>query len=735
MASSVHGVNETDDNSLSSFSRNFVKRTAWGGVDAEHPFEILSNPDEEPPLWVLWLSLGLFICFILTNLPKLLIRWKSNKLSGDLFSGIKLSSKPPSSSSSSSPTTRTGEISGQIVLAQTPITPSNSKSFDSPSTIKNVINGEVIIESPNYPSPTYQIAQTPSTATPLNAYSSPSSAQLLINKSNLPKHLPSLSSLIPYADSLEIRVPLIGYTFGQTILCIVGVGLTALSLFYENDNVNGKNRSGFVATNQLPICFLLAGKVNWIGYLVGKGYEKLNFLHRVASTIHAGAYFVKWMNKGGITYVSHASQTPFIMAGIVAWAAFAFIGLTSIPVIRRRMYGLFWISHWIGFITAIISLSFHKPYTGLFATICLFLYTKDLILRLLLKTRVVPAKIVALPYPSEDPSSGSTQIILPLKSGWKAGQHVFIRIPALQEKGGMSWLENHPFTISSTTELDGHMVLIVKKSGDWTRNLYDFASKGGFSQTQPKSRSKISSIPGRNDNSDNSSRIEIMRNEKINIDSQDEIDKLGYSTSEKRDITIHHLEKAEEIIGRGCKVLVEGPYGGPCSTVFSTCSGIMLMSGGSGITYSLSMFEDVIKKAEEGHLRATNLHFVWIVQTYEHALPLLGTIEELSSRALDTNLSAKMTVFITRSVDQQSVTHGNIRFITERPDLRALLHEAVAKTRSEILSNSADNCGLIVGVCGPRRLVDEINMAVRSVPWKESKVIGGVTVHNETFGW
>nr|XP_018266435.1 uncharacterized protein I303_00410 [Kwoniella dejecticola CBS 10117]OBR88593.1 hypothetical protein I303_00410 [Kwoniella dejecticola CBS 10117] len=217
------------------------------------------------------------------------------------------------------------------------------------------------------------------------------------------------------------------------------------------------------------------------------------------------------------------------MAGIVAWTAFAFIGLTSIPIIRRRMYGLFWISHWIGFVTAVIALSFHKPYTGLFATICLLLYVKDLILRLLLKTRIVPAKIIALPAPSTDPSSGSTQIILPLRSGWRAGQHVFIRIPSMQEMGGMAWLENHPFTISSAE--GGELVLIIKKAGGWTRDLYDFASKGGIPQL---------TLQG-----------EIKRNENM--------DKIDFSQEDdKRDLT--QLESVEEVVGRNCKVLVEGPY-------------------------------------------------------------------------------------------------------------------------------------------------------------------------------
>ncbi|WWC97370.1 hypothetical protein V866_004249 [Kwoniella sp. B9012] len=706
--------------SFSKFDLTLLKRTAWGGVDADHPFEILSNPDQVPPLFIAILTLILFGFFFLSNLPKVIYRLSSNSRGSELFNGIKLSRKPPSPS--------LNVLGGGIALAQTPMTArSRASTFVStslpPPLPSSSHEGVVGVGSPTYPSPTYQ---TPDTATPLRSFNNGSypspSTEKLIGRTNPPKSFPSLSSFIPLGHYLDAYIPFTGYTLGQTFVCLLWAGLTALGLFYNCDVVTETVRSGFVATNQLPIVFLLAGKVNWIGYLVGKGYEKLNFLHRfvgrcifIAATFHAGGYLVKWMKKGGIAYVSEASQKPFIMAGIVAWAAFAFIGVTSIPIIRRRMYALFWASHWIGFVTAIIALSFHKPYTGLFATICLLLYTKDLILRSILKTRIVPARIIALPAPSNDLSSGSTKIVLPLRSGWRAGQHVFIRIPALREVGGMAWLENHPFTIGSGE--GGELVLIAKKAGDWTRNLYDFALRGGIAQPAYQ-----------------------LKREQRETD-EDEMNEIDFSQEDKRELALDMgmVERVEQVLGRGCKVLVEGPYGGPCSTVFASYSGIMLIAGGSGITYSLGMFEDVIRKAEEGHLRASTVHFVWAVKTYEDALPLLSHLEDLNSRARDTTFKPLITIYISRSYRRETSLQGSIRFVTERPDLPTIVREGVSKTRMDSLSyaNSpgASNCGLIVGVCGPRRLIDGTNLAVRSVSWKEKKDIGGITVHNETFGW
>lgn len=84
------------------------------------------------------------------------------------------------------------------------------------------------------------------------------------------------------------------------------------------------------------------------------------------------------------------------------------------------------------------------------------------------KTKIVRAEILAL-TPSD-----STVITMPsLRSGWRAGQHVRIRIPALGLRLGY---EGHPFTIASAPDTEG-LVLMCKNTGDWTRALHRLASK------------------------------------------------------------------------------------------------------------------------------------------------------------------------------------------------------------------------------------------------------------------
>ena len=54
--------------------------------------------------------------------------------------------------------------------------------------------------------------------------------------------------------------------------------------------------------------------------------------------------------------------------------------------------------------------------------------------------------------------------------------------------------------------------------------------------------------------------------------------------------------------------------GGPGNTMFASFSGIMLVLGGSGITFGTSVLEDMVAKKLSGAARATCINFIWVVQ-------------------------------------------------------------------------------------------------------------------------
>jgi predicted ferric reductase len=102
-----------------------------------------------------------------------------------------------------------------------------------------------------------------------------------------------------------------------------------------------------------------------------------------------------------------------------------------------------------------------------------FIYALDHVLRIL-KTRLRTARLRPLP------ELHVTRIEMPyLNAGWRAGQHVRIRVLSAR-MGWLGWAEAHPFTIASASEGPEGMVLMCKETGKWTQRLYQLATVTGY---------------------------------------------------------------------------------------------------------------------------------------------------------------------------------------------------------------------------------------------------------------
>jgi len=108
------------------------------------------------------------------------------------------------------------------------------------------------------------------------------------------------------------------------------------------------------------------------------------------------------------------------------------------------------------------------------------LYILDHIFRVC-RTRATTATLVPLP------DIASTHVIVPsLNSGWRAGQHVRLRVVPPNRGRWTGWITTflfqraRPFTISTSGEDDcAGMELIVKKEGAWTGKLHNTAKGNG----------------------------------------------------------------------------------------------------------------------------------------------------------------------------------------------------------------------------------------------------------------
>jgi NAD(P)H-flavin reductase len=374
----------------------------------------------------------------------------------------------------------------------------------------------------------------------------------------------------------------------------------------------------------------------------------------------------------------------------------------------------------------------------------------------LFKTKVARAELLALQ------TAGSTVVTIPaLRTGWRAGQHVRIRVPALGWRLGF---EGHPFTISSAPDGEG-MILMCKNSGDWTRALHKLAQgpSGHFESA------------------------------------------LGPNAPV--DVTM----------------IVEGPHGGMGNTMLPAFSSVLLCAGGSGITHSLALAHDLMTKAATGVVRARTIDLVWVIRTEEAARPLMPTLLDMvndakafemtcltdrrygGSSPLPTALRVK--IYVTRcpsssplklantcatangddTVDIAHITHEanndpknpfndqnpfldpeiQFDYLNRRPSTgkstggfsshfpssartvplssiaaypkRASFDNIVSTLVEETVHRHAlertDASGVCVTACGPEGMVESVNVAVRSIEASRRRAVGGVDFEEECFGY
>ncbi|KAG7093597.1 hypothetical protein E1B28_007263 [Marasmius oreades] len=176
------------------------------------------------------------------------------------------------------------------------------------------------------------------------------------------------------------------------------------------------------------------------------------------------------------------------------------------------------------------------------------------------------------------------------------------------------------------------------------------------------------------------------------------------------------------------RVMVEGPYGGTGHRMFSSFSAAVFVVGGSGITFALSSIQEMINADNAGNSRVKVIELIWVVRDPSALLPLLPILISFVRSSAFAPL--RISVFYTRA------SIGKFPFPEEffkkasvgrmiGPDAHALASE---KDRDGL-------CGLVIGVCGPVQLADGVFEAVGKVDGTRRDLVGGIEVHEETFGY
>ena len=337
---------------------------------------------------------------------------------------------------------------------------------------------------------------------------------------------------------------------------------------FINDDIPGAQhytalgvRAGWLAVAQVPLIVLLAGKNNIIGLFTGVSYERLNILHRwvargllLLATFHFGFQSYGWAKFGLMKLEWKTDTCP--PTGIAAYAILLWMNLTTLAPLRNMSYEFFVIQHLLTFFGFIIAVMMHLPSTAYYSRVYIYipivLYFLD---RLIRSARYAINNIRPGHATFEALDGEATKVRVSSKQikKWAPGSFILLGIP----KFGFG--QSHPATIISTpTSHNGDLVFILR-------------AHRGFTGRILKSALSCPSVTSESEQQAPSPRSHLA--------------------------------------------LIDGPYGSSHSD-FAAFDTLILIAGGSGITFTLSNLIDLAQRSvnTSQKLPLRVIDFIWVVK-------------------------------------------------------------------------------------------------------------------------
>ncbi|CAA0840064.1 Ferric reduction oxidase 7- chloroplastic [Striga hermonthica] len=310
----------------------------------------------------------------------------------------------------------------------------------------------------------------------------------------------------------------------------------------------------------------------------------LGHLTMLLFTLHGLLFVIPWAIQGCL--ISKLLEWKNIgianLPGVISLVAGLLMWVTSLPGVRRMNFELFFYTHQL-YIVFVVSLALHVgDFIFCFAAGGIFLFMLDRFLRFFQSRRTVDI-LSARCFPC-----GTLELVLckPANLHYNALSWIFLQVREL------SWLQWHPFSVSSSP-LDGrhHIAVLIKVLGDWTQKL----------------ERRISSL----------SEIEAQTQQLLQTN-------FGITAS------------------------VEGPYGHE-SSYHLMYENLILVAGGIGISPFLAILSDVLHRINDGKpCRPKNILIIWAIKTADE-LPLLNTVDINSiCPTFSETLNLEIQTYITR---------------------------------------------------------------------------------------
>ena len=279
-------------------------------------------------------------------------------------------------------------------------------------------------------------------------------------------------------------------------------------------------RAAWISVTQVPLVYLLSGKLSIASYLLGSSYDRLNWLHRWASytlsvtvTIHGGFFLTEWVRADFVAW--ELEMMPMVKYGIGAWAILLWTLFSSLAPLRRMAYQIFVLQHLAAAGIFLWLLHVHVPsyaaYNVWWAVALVVLdtamHTCLTIYRNLASEPTTSGRYAGiigrkrLGYRAEVQAFPGDVLGITIHNAdfsWKAGQHVRLWCPSIWPWGA------HPFTISnispsrkdresSANDIKTVQLFIRAKSG-FTKRLKNQASNSLQQTDSPLSNGAVGMV-------------------------------------------------------------------------------------------------------------------------------------------------------------------------------------------------------------------------------------------------
>jgi len=197
--------------------------------------------------------------------------------------------------------------------------------------------------------------------------------------------------------------------------------------------------------------------------------------------------------------------------------------------------------------------------------------------------------------------------------------------------------------------------------------------------------------------------------------------------------------------GAPVQVMLDGPYGGS-SVDLGDFKSVFLVAGGSGITFTLGMLDDVVgrcvKLGRQGGERTRRIEFAWCIKSYACMNWFSPMLIEIARAAKGSSIDLHISIYVTCLCNPEAVPNiPNCDVSVERPTVHRLLNDFVSSAgRPEFEESGKGKSkgiggegGLAVCVAGPEAMTRETKNGVARLTMSRGMELGRVACHTELY--